>query len=83
MVSSINLNIYPNPFKDETTVDFGQKINKARIKIFDTYGKLVERHELADTDKYIIQRMNKSSGVYFIEIEINQKYLSTIKLIVE
>ena len=82
LVSSINLNIYPNPFKDEATVDFGQKINKARIKIFDTYGKLVERHELADTDKYIIQRMNKSSGVYFIEIEINQTRLNS-KIIIK
>tara|TARA_B110000116_G_C16484186_1_gene423908 strand:- start:112 stop:678 length:567 start_codon:yes stop_codon:yes gene_type:complete len=79
----INLRVYPNPFREETTVDFGQRINKAIIRIVDVYGKLIETHELADTDKYIIKRASKASGVYFVEIEINKQYLSTIKLIIE
>jgi hypothetical protein len=80
---AINLRVYPNPFREETTVDFGQRINKATIRIVDVYGKLVESHELSDTDKYIIQRTNKASGIYFMEIEINKHYLNTIKLVIE
>ena len=68
--TAINLRVYPNPFREETTVDFGQRINKATIRIVDVYGKLVESYELADTDKYIIKRTNKASGIYFMEIEI-------------
>jgi hypothetical protein len=82
LVSSIDLNIYPNPFRNETTVDFGQRINKAIIKIVDVYGKVVERHELADTDKYIIKRTNKASGVYFMEIEIAKTRLNS-KIIIK
>ena len=68
--TALNLRVYPNPFREETTVDFGQRINKATIRIVDVYGKLVESHDLADTDKYIIKRTNKASGIYFMEIEM-------------
>ena len=81
--TAINLRVYPNPFREETTIDFGQRINKATIRIVDVYGKLVESYELADTDKYIIKRTNKASGIYFMEIEINKEYLNNIKLVIE
>jgi hypothetical protein len=82
LTSSIDLSIYPNPFRNETTVDFGQRINEATIRIVDVYGKIVERYELADTDKYIIKRTNKSSGVYFMEIEIAKIRLNS-KIIIK
>ena len=70
LTNSINLNIYPNPFKQETTVDFGIRINEVTIRLVDVYGKLIERYELKDIDKHIITRGNKASGVYFMEIEL-------------
>jgi hypothetical protein len=80
--NEINLSVYPNPFREETTVDFGQRINKSTIRIVDVYGKLIEIHEIADTDKYIIRRANKASGVYFMEIEINKVNLKS-KIIIK
>jgi hypothetical protein len=44
---------------------------------------LIEIHELINTDKYIIKRTNKASGVYFMEIEIDKQYLNNIKLIID
>ena len=79
----LHLSIYPNPFREETTVDFGQIINKATIRIVDVYGKLIETYELTNTDKYIIKRTNKASGVYFVEIKTNKQYLNNIKLVIE
>ena len=81
--STLNLSIYPNPFKDETTVDFGKKINQGAIKVLDVYGKLVETHNFTDKDQYVITRGSKASGIYFVEIEIDKQYISNIKLIVE
>ena len=79
----IDLHIYPNPFREETTVDFGQRVAQATIKIVDVYGKLIEMYEISDSDKYIIRRSDKASGVYFMEIEINKRHLNNIKLVVE
>ena len=56
-----------------TTIDFGQIISDATITIVDVYGKLIEKHELKNTDKYIVKGTDKASGVYFMEIEINQE----------
>jgi hypothetical protein len=78
----IHLSVYPNPFRRETTVDFGQTINKATITIVDIYGKLIEIHELINTDKYIIKRTNKASGVYFMEIEIDKANIKS-KIIIK
>ena len=72
LISSIDLSVYPNPFREETTVDFGQIISNATITIVDVYGKLIEIHEIKNTDKYIIKGTNKASGVYFMEIEIDE-----------
>ena len=83
LTSLVDVSIYPNPFRDETTVDFGKKINQGVIKIVDVYGKVIEKYDFIDTDQYIIERGSKASGIYFVEIEINEQYLSTIKLIIE
>ena len=81
--TEIYLRVYPNPFREETTVDFGQRINSAEIRIIDIYGKLIELYEITNSDKYVIKRTDKASGVYFIEVEIERQYLSTVKLIIE
>ena len=81
--SGISLSIYPNPFKDETTIDFGREIQVANIKVVDVFGKLIEEHSITNIDKHILKRANKASGIYFIEIEMEQKEKTIYKLIVE
>ena len=44
--SGIFLSIYPNPFKDETTVDFGRVVKTVSIKVVDVFGKLIEEHSI-------------------------------------
>jgi len=69
---SLSLNIYPNPFSTETTIDFGRNVQDIHISIVDVYGKLVETHFVHNTDKYIIKKGTKASGIYFIEIDNDQ-----------
>jgi hypothetical protein len=79
----IGLSIYPNPFKNETTVDFGRDVNLASVRVVDVFGKLIEYHSVVNTDKYVLKRENKSSGIYFIEIEVEQQEKAIYKLIIE
>ena len=81
-LTSLNLSIYPNPFRDETTIDFGRVIAAAKIKVVDIYGKVIEEYAIKDTDKYIIKRATKASGVYFVEVEIENTRINT-KIIVK
>jgi hypothetical protein len=80
--SEIDLNIYPNPFKDETTVDFGREINQATITIVDVYGKLIETYNVNNQQTQVITRDNKASGVYFLEIEMEEE-LKKVKIVIE
>jgi hypothetical protein len=78
----ISLSIYPNPFKDETTVDFGRDVKQASVRVVDVFGKLIEEHSITNTDKHILKRENKASGIYFMEIEV-ENLLIKEKLIIE
>ena len=77
-----DLSIYPNPFRNETTVDFGRVIEEAKITVVDIYGKVIEKYEINDTDRYIIKRATKASGVYFLEVEIGSTKTNT-KIIIK
>ena len=77
-----DLKVYPNPFRSEATIDFGRVIGESSIRLVDVYGKLIEEYRVADTDKYIISKGNKADGIYFLEIEIEDR-LYNIKLIME
>ena len=80
--SVIDMVIYPNPFRDETTIDFGREVNDLSIRVVDVYGKLIEEHLVDKADTYVLSRGNKASGVYFVEIEIGEiKHFN--KIIVE
>jgi len=81
--SGIALSIYPNPFREETTVDFGREIQTASVRVVDVFGKLIEEHSVANTDKHILKRETKASGIYFVEIEVEQKEKVIYKLIIE
>jgi len=70
--SGISLSIYPNPFKDETTVDFGRVIKQASVRVVDVFGKIIEEHSITNTGKHILKRENKANGIYFVEIEVEE-----------
>jgi hypothetical protein len=81
--STIALSIYPNPFKGETTIDFGTEIKQANIKVVDVFGKLIEEYSVVNTNKHVLKRENKASGIYFVEIEVEQQEKVIYKLIIE
>jgi len=81
--SEIALSIYPNPFREETTVDFGREVEGAIISVVDVFGKQLEQYKLTNTNKHSLKRNNKAAGIYFVEIEVEgaEKYIK--KLIIE
>ena len=81
---SINeLTVYPNPFSEYTTLDFGKIVKNVKLKIFDVLGKVIDEYHLNDVDKFVIERGDKQDGVYFMEIEFTNQETSTLRLIIE
>jgi hypothetical protein len=79
----IILSIYPNPFNEETTVDFGRVVKEVKIKILDVLGKCLNEYSLKEIDKFIIDREGKVNGVYFVEIDVEGHNQTVFKLILE
>jgi hypothetical protein len=46
------------------------------------FGKLIEEYSVVNTDKHILKRENKASGIYFVEIEVESLFIKE-KLIIE
>ena len=74
--------VYPNPFKEEATIDFGYTVNEAIISIVDIYGKLIEQHEITNENSFVITNKNKASGIYFLKMETDSKNIF-VKLIIK
>ncbi|MBI4647652.1 MAG: T9SS type A sorting domain-containing protein [Bacteroidia bacterium] len=77
--SANEINIFPNPFHDKTTVEIinrgGNNIIK-RIAITDITGKVVRCLENIDNTMVEIDRGNLEKGLYILEIFTNKVYRS-------
>ena len=73
----VGLRVYPNPFRDEATIEFGYTVDRATISIVDIYGKLIEQHEITNQNTFVITNKDKASGVYFLKIETGDTQLNT------
>lgn len=85
---SIGLVIYPNPTPSSSTLDFSISSNQnAKISIVDIMGRVLEENiKMADNEGHISYTINPNgmlaSGVYIVNIEVNNQRISK-KLIIE
>lgn len=70
------VNIYPNPTKDQIKID--GLIEPSNVQIFDIYGKLVLAQEYQDNEEINISNLNV--GVYILQVR-NSKGVFSQKLI--
>ena len=77
------IKIYPNPFRDEATIDLGKSVSDVVVRVMDIYGKVIEIIETKNRDKILIKSRNKAKGTYFVEIEIDEDQIFYKKLIMD
>ena len=70
-----DFSLYPNPFKQETVLYFGNSKDVVTLKVLDVCGNTIENYNLKDTEQFIIQRGNKTSGIYFLEVQMDGETL--------
>ena len=79
--SDVGISIYPNPFREETTLDFGRVVDNAELRLFDVLGKLVGEYDINEASHFVLNREEK--GVYFIDVKIENQKGKIFKLIAE
>lgn len=77
VISLRNVEIYPNPFKTDATVQFSlDKSNELEINVYDITGKTVyaipSESYAAGNHKVRIDGTNLESGVYYVNVKYNE-----------
>ncbi len=78
------INIYPNPFSSETTIEFKEYVSKEIVlEIYNVYGALLHTQIIPpQTHSLTLSRNNLPAGFYNAVLKENNKITGTVKLIV-
>ena len=80
--SNFDLKISPNPFSKSTTLQTGNRLNDATLKVYNLFGQEVKEMKNISGQTVAIERDNLSSGVYFIQLIEANKTMAMEKLII-
>ena len=74
--SKSGLSLFPNPVKNEFTINNSNQINLSKAQLFDMSGKLLLSQNLANSGANLINVSHLTSGLYLIAIEdtLGNKY---------
>lgn len=80
------LKVYPNPFSNFTTFEFNiEKEQKIQIEVYDVFGNLVLKEQanylLPGNKRFILNRKNMESGLYFYKVHFKEN-IQTGKLLI-
>ena len=63
-----NYIVYPNPFKDYTTIKLSNDVQTQKIELIDIHGRIVRTIDNVNSNSVSIHRENLPSGIYFVRI---------------
>lgn len=73
------MKLYPNPFKDETTLQTEQTFQNATLTMSNAFGEIVHRRENINGSSIVLERDNLPNGVYYIQVT-EESRTTTLKL---
>ncbi len=79
------ITVYPNPVVQSTLISLPEnlELNNITLDIFDVQGKIIKTISDLKNHQYILSRNDfNTAGVYFVRIK-SDKYLETVKLLVQ
>lgn len=79
--STAIIDIFPNPFTTQTTIDLNSDYKNATIKIIDVLGKELKRINFSGK-QIVLEREELNNGIYFIQIISEDKLIATNKIII-
>jgi hypothetical protein len=80
----IEVKLYPNPFKDFTTLEVqGEDYEKLTLKVYDLSGRVIQTLYGQNTSSMKIYRQDLPQGVYIYQLEGDGQRISTGKMVVQ
>ncbi len=76
------IQISPNPFSIQTTLQTGISLKKTSLTVYNSFGQSVKNMDNLSEKNIIFQRENLPAGLYFIRLIQEGKVMATDKLII-
>ncbi len=80
-LDEVSLEIFPNPIQNEAQISCNTTFDK--IMIYDNLGRLVYDYQFENTMQKNIELDTLSSGIYFCNIQLDNQFIATQKIIIE
>jgi DNA-binding cell septation regulator SpoVG len=78
------LKIYPNPFNQNTSIDFeNTKNEKHNLLVYNVFGELIFSSDNITEGHVKIERNNLKSGLYIVQLLADGQLVSTAKMLIE
>lgn len=78
-----SIEIYPNPFYNEVTIQSGDKLNFSEVHIYNMFGQEVKNIKIVESKIIKIQRDDLPSGIYVLKLTSKNITFATEKIIIK
>ena len=75
-----SLTVTPNPFSEETLVQFGKTVSDASLLVYNVHGQLLSRTNHISGQSYSFHRGHLPTGVYFFQVVQDNKVIGLSKM---
>jgi len=82
-LASTTVRTYPNPFTESISLSFEQQIIEATVMLLDHQGNIVFQEKAYDTKEFSFATEGLSSGLYLLQIKMEEGASYTTKIIKE
>ncbi|MBQ4420507.1 MAG: fibronectin type III domain-containing protein [Bacteroidales bacterium] len=84
ITDNMNIALYPNPTKDNVTLNIDGLKKNILVSLTDVNGRTIKEYSMKESEKELnIEMKNLASGVYYLRIIADNDLLQTIKIIKE
>ena len=75
------LDIFPNPFSEQTTLNIDRSFQNATLTMVNTFGQTLKQIKLI-SEQTIMKRDNLVNGIYFLMLTKNNEVIASKKLVI-
>ena len=78
------LKVYPNPAKDEFTVEYSGNVNGQMMEteVYNIYGALVKEVLIGNKNKFTISTRELPSGIYYYRVRLGNNVIGKDKIVI-
>lgn len=82
LMPSIEIKVYPNPFKEMTTIEINEAFDELQLDVYDITGRHVVTQRATYSNRLFLSKGNLNNGIYIYQLRGNQKLIGTGKIVV-